>query len=85
MDVYFLNLKDTEANLLDRFAKIIILFGIILVITGIIIYFGKRIGLGSLPGDIVIRRKNMVIYIPIVTSIIISIILTIILNLLFRK
>ncbi|MCD6167799.1 MAG: DUF2905 family protein [Caldisericia bacterium] len=62
-----------------------ILIGIILIITGIIMYFGRRIGLGSLPGDIVIRRKNLVIYIPIVSSIIISIILTIILNLLFRR
>ncbi len=71
--------------MLDKFAKIIILIGIILIITGIIMYFGRRIGLGSLPGDIVIRRKNLVIYIPIVSSIIISIILTIILNLLFRR
>jgi len=85
VDVYSLNLKDTEANMLDKFAKIIILIGIILIITGIIMYFGRRIGLGSLPGDIVIRRKNLVIYIPIVSSIIISIILTIILNLLFRR
>lgn len=71
--------------MLDKLVKIIIVSGIILIIVGVLIYFGRKIGLGSLPGDIVIKRKNLVIYIPIVTSIILSIILTIILNLLFRR
>lgn len=71
--------------MIKDFAKIIIIFGIILIITGLIFYFFDKLPLFKLPGDIVIKRKNLVIYIPIVTMIIISIILTIILNMIFRK
>lgn len=70
---------------MKEFAKIIIFFGIILILVGIFFYFFEKIPLFKLPGDIVIRRKNITIYIPIVTMIVISIILTIILNLIFKK
>jgi len=67
------------------FGKIIIIFGIVLLLIGIIFYFFDKLPLFKLPGDIIIKRKNFIIYIPIVSMIIISIILTIILNLIFRK
>jgi hypothetical protein len=34
--------------------------------------------LGRLPGDIVIRRGNSTIYIPIVTSVVVSVLLSIV-------
>jgi hypothetical protein len=40
---------------------------------------GERLGLGRLPGDIVIEREGTRIYIPIATSIIISIALSLLL------
>ena len=67
------------------FGKIIIIFGIVLLLIGIIFYFFDKLPLFKLLGDIIIKRKNFTIYIPIVSMIIISIILTIIINLIFRK
>ena len=68
-------------------AKYLIYFGLILLVTGGFIYFlGKAgIGLGRLPGDILIQKGNFTFYFPLITSVIISIILTVILNLVFRK
>lgn len=53
--------------------KTIMLIGVVLLIIGFVMQFIK---LGKLPGDIVIKRENMTVYFPIVTSIIVSIILT---------
>ncbi len=50
--------------------------GIILVIAGPAIQFG--LPLGRLPGDIVIRRGNGTIYIPIVTCIVVSVVLSVV-------
>ena len=68
-------------------AKYLIFFGVILLITGSIFYFlGKLgIGLGKLPGDIIIQKENFTFYFPLATSIIISIALTIILKLIAKK
>ena len=53
--------------------KMIMLIGAVLLIVGFVMQFIK---LGKLPGDIVIKKENMTVYFPIVTSIIVSIILT---------
>lgn len=59
--------------------KILIIIGVFIIILGILFLFVGRIPwIGRLPGDIVIERKNINIYIPITTSIILSILLTII-------
>ena len=44
----------------------------------------ERVGIPRLPGDIVIRRGNWTIYIPIATSILLSLILTLLFAL-FRR
>jgi len=44
----------------------------------------SRIGLGRLPGDIVIERENFTLYVPIATGILISIVLSIVLWLVNR-
>ena len=41
--------------------------------------------LGRLPGDILVQRGPVTIFVPIVSSIVISIILTIVLNLISRR
>lgn len=62
--------------------KSLVIFGIIVIIAGIVmIFWGKIPFPGKLPGDIVVKKKSVTIYIPIITCILISIILTIILNL----
>ncbi len=71
--------------MLPHLGKILVLFGVIMVIVGLILIFADKIPfLGKLPGDIVFKKDNTTIYIPIVTMIVISILLTIILNI-FRK
>jgi hypothetical protein len=65
-------------------AKTLIALGIGMAVFGVLLYFGGRLGIGKLPGDIYIRRGNFTFYFPIVTSIIASIILTLIFAL-FRR
>ena len=65
-------------------ARFLITLGIILVIAGVVWPWLTKIGLGRLPGDIVIERENFRIYFPITTMILISLALSLIFWL-FRK
>lgn len=56
--------------------RFLILAGIVLVVVGFLWPYFGRIGLGRLPGDIVIEREGFRMYIPITTSILISAVLT---------
>jgi hypothetical protein len=57
--------------------KILIALGLVLIAVGLVWLFAERLGLGHLPGDIVIKREWGTVYIPITTSLVISIILSI--------
>jgi hypothetical protein len=57
----------------------LIIVGIVLIALGALWPLITRLGLGRLPGDIVIRRPGFVFYLPITTSIIVSIVLSLIL------
>ena len=65
-------------------ARVLIIAGIVLVLAGVLWPFLTKLGLGRLPGDIVISRGNSTFYFPIVTSIILSIVLSAVLWLLGR-
>jgi hypothetical protein len=62
----------------------LIVFGIVLVVAGLLWPWLGRIGLGRLPGDIVIERENFRLYIPLGTSLLISAVLSLILWLINR-
>lgn len=62
---------------INSFGRFIIGLGIILIILGGVMIIGSRVGLGRLPGDIYIKRENMVFYFPVVTSIFISLVLSV--------
>jgi hypothetical protein len=62
----------------------LITFGVILIIAGLLWPLVQKLGLGRLPGDIVVERENFRFYFPIATSLIISVILTLILWLINR-
>ena len=64
--------------------KLLIILGVILIAVGIAWLIGEKLGLGRLPGDILIERGNFKVYVPIMTSIIISIVLTFVLWLINR-
>jgi hypothetical protein len=57
-------------------AKLLIVFGLVLVAAGLLWTLIARLGLGPLPGDIVVERENFRLYIPIATSLLISILLS---------
>lgn len=65
-------------------SRILIIVGVVLVIIGLLWPYLTKLGLGRLPGDIVVEKENMRFYFPIVTSIIISLVLTL-LFWLFRR
>ncbi|MEW6353940.1 MAG: DUF2905 domain-containing protein [Pseudomonadota bacterium] len=65
-------------------ARTLIIIGVVFVIVGLLWPWLSKIGLGRLPGDIVVERENARFYFPLTTSIIVSIILTL-LFWLFRK
>jgi hypothetical protein len=60
-------------------SRTLIVVGLIIVAMGLLWPWLSRIGLGRLPGDIVIERENFTLYVPIATGILISSVLSIIL------
>ncbi len=64
--------------------KILIVVGLVLVAVGVAVQLGWRVLPGRLPGDIVIERRNVTIFFPIVTCLVVSVLLTILVNWLRR-
>ena len=64
--------------------RFLIVAGIVLLALGLLWPLIQRVGLGRLPGDIVIERPGFTFYLPIVTSIVISVVLSLLLWLLSR-
>jgi Protein of unknown function (DUF2905) len=64
--------------------RLLIGLGLVILIVGIAWPIFSRIGVGRLPGDIVIERGGTRFYFPLVTCIIISIVLSAILRLFNR-
>ena len=61
--------------------KILIILGIVILVIGLLYPYIKKIGLGQLPGDVILKSGNSTFLFPVVTCIIISVVLTIIFNL----
>jgi hypothetical protein len=64
--------------------RILVTLGIILVVVGVAWPWLVKLGLGRLPGDIVIERENFRFYFPLTTMIIVSLVLSLLVWL-FRK
>ncbi|WP_372523558.1 DUF2905 domain-containing protein [Sulfuricaulis sp.] len=64
--------------------RILVTLGIFLVIVGVAWPWLAKLGLGRLPGDIVIERGNYRFYFPLTTMILLSLFLSLLLWL-FRK
>lgn len=59
--------------------KILIVVGIVFIAFGLAWLAAERLGLGRLPGDIVIERDGLRIYLPLMTSLVISVVLSLVL------
>ena len=57
-------------------SRLLIIFGLVLVAVGVLWPVIAKLGLGRLPGDLVIERENFRLYIPIATSLLISLLLS---------
>lgn len=64
--------------------KMLMAAGAVFFLIGLAFTLGARLGLGSLPGDIAVRRGNSSFFFPVVSSIVLSIVLTIVLNIVMR-
>ncbi|RDD62843.1 DUF2905 domain-containing protein [Ferruginivarius sediminum] len=65
-------------------SRFLITLGLILLVAGLLWPLVQKLGLGRLPGDIVIERDNFTVYIPLGTSILISLAVSLVLWLLSR-
>ncbi len=63
---------------LETMQKTLIILGLVLLAAGLLWPVIAKLGLGRLPGDIIIRRDGFSFYFPLTTMIIISIVLTLI-------
>jgi len=65
-------------------SRTLVIFGLVLVAAGLLWPLLSKLGLGRLPGDIVIERENFTFYLPLGTSLLISVALSLIFWLLGR-
>ncbi len=65
-------------------SRLLITLGLVILAVGLLWPLLGKLGLGRLPGDIVIRRENFSFYFPIVTCLIVSAVLSLILWLVSR-
>lgn len=69
---------------MNELARMLIIGGIALLVAGGLLFLFSRLGVGRLPGDVVMRRGNFTFYFPLMTSILLSVILSL-LFWLFRR
>jgi hypothetical protein len=65
-------------------ARFLIVLGITIVLLGVLWPYLSKLGLGRLPGDIVIERPGGTVYFPIVTCFLLSLLLSAVLWLFWR-
>jgi hypothetical protein len=59
-------------------ARTLIILGLVILVVGLLWPYLSRIGLGRLPGDIVIERENMTFYFPLMTCLLVSVALSLV-------
>ena len=60
--------------------RFLIILGLVMLVTGLLWPFLTRLGLGRLPGDIVVERGKFTLYLPFMTSLLISAALSFVLS-----
>jgi hypothetical protein len=59
-------------------ARFLIVLGLAILVIGLLWPYLSQIGLGRLPGDIVIERENMTFYFPLMTCLLLSMLLSLV-------
>jgi hypothetical protein len=74
---------------LSGVGRFLLISGLLLSAVGALLVLAPRVPgldrLGQLPGDLVVQRGPVTIFIPIISSLVISVLLTIALNLFMRR
>ena len=65
-------------------SRFLLILGLALVALGLAWPLIGKLGLGKLPGDIVVERENFSFHFPIATMIAVSVVLTILVNVILR-
>jgi DUF2905 family protein len=60
-------------------ARFLIVLGLVILVVGLLWPYLSKLGLGRLPGDIVIERENTTYYFPLATCLLLSVVLSLIL------
>ena len=60
-------------------ARVLIVLGVLILAAGLLWPYLSQIGLGRLPGDIVIRRENVTFYFPLATCLLLSLLFSLVL------
>jgi hypothetical protein len=69
----------------NHLGRSLVIVGVLLAVVGVVLLIAGKLGLGRLPGDIVLERKSFRLYFPVVTSIVVSIVLTLLANLFLSR
>jgi Protein of unknown function (DUF2905) len=59
-------------------ARLLIALGLAILVLGLLWPYLRRIGLGRLPGDIVIARDNVTLYFPLMTCLLLSLLFSLV-------
>jgi hypothetical protein len=70
---------------LPTIGRYLIALGVLLVLAGAVFLVLGRLGVSRLPGDILVERRGVVIWVPLASSLVVSLVLTLVLNLLARR
>ncbi|UCG41802.1 MAG: DUF2905 domain-containing protein [candidate division WOR-3 bacterium] len=70
---------------IQALARLLVVVGLLIALAGVALLLLVRFGWLRLPGDILVQRRNLVVYIPVASALVLSLVLTLVLNLLFRK
>ncbi len=71
--------------LVNEIGRMLIVVGLAILVTGIILVAMAKTGIPRLPGDFLVKRGNVRIYVPLMTSLILSLVLSLLFWLLQRK
>ncbi|MBT9171944.1 MAG: hypothetical protein DDT21_00318 [Syntrophomonadaceae bacterium] len=69
---------------MEQLGRILLMAGAVLLLLGVLFTLGARFGLGRLPGDIIIRRENFVLFFPLMSGLVLSLVLSLLLFLWHR-
>ena len=59
-------------------ARFLIVLGLAILVIGLLWPYLSKLGPGRLPGDIVIERENVTLYVPLATCLLLSLVLSLI-------